>query len=73
MIESCAVTVVPLPLALYEQHLPRDTLLEHTQPNTQPTTMTFYVQALLPNKILHGILQAFYMSSGTVDTDAYET
>ena len=69
MIESYAATVAPLPLAL-DEHLSRDTLLEHTQPNTHPTTMAFYVQALLLNKILHGILRAFYKSSGTVDTDA---
>jgi len=73
MIESRAATVVPLPLALDEQHLPRDTLFEHTQPDTQPTAITFYVQALLLNKILHGILRAFYKSSGTIDTNAYET
>ena len=72
IIESHAATVVPLPLALDKQHLSRDTLLEYTQPNTQPTTMAFYVQALLLNKILHDILWAFYKSSGTVDTDAYE-
>jgi len=73
MIESHAATVLRLPLALDEQYLSRDTLLEHTHPNTQPTTMAFYIQALLLNKILHNILRAFSKSSGTADTDAYET
>jgi hypothetical protein len=73
MIESHVAAVVPLSLALDEQHLPRDTLLEHVQPNTQPKTMAFYVLALLLNKILHDILSAFCKSSGTVNTDAYET
>jgi hypothetical protein len=63
MIESHSATVLPLSLTLDEQYLPRDTLLEHVQPNTQPKTMAFYVQSLLPNKIpsrhITGLLQVF--------------
>jgi hypothetical protein len=73
MIESRAVTVVPLPLAIDDQYLSRDTRSGNAQPKGQPATMAFYVQALLLNKILHDILRAFYKPSATVDTEVYET
>jgi hypothetical protein len=70
MIESHVAAVVPLSLALDEQHLPRDTLLERVQLNTQPKTMAFYVLPSLLSKIFHDILPAFCKSSDTVNTDA---
>ena len=73
MIESRAVTVVPLPLAVDEQYISRNTRSGSIQPKSQPATMAFYVQALLLNKILHDILRTFYKPSATVDTDVYET
>jgi hypothetical protein len=73
MIESHAVTVVPLPLAIDEQYLSRDPRLGNIQPKNEPARMAFYVQALLLNKILHDILRAFYKPSANVDTDVYET
>lgn len=73
MIESHAATVVPLPLALDEQHLPRDTLLEHTQPNTPPTTMAFCLGVTSergPSRHIAGL--AFYKTLGIVNVDTYE-
>jgi hypothetical protein len=73
MIESRAVTAVPLPLAIDEEYLSRDFRLGNMQPKSQPAWMAFYVQTLLLNKILHDILRAFYKPSANLDTDVYET
>jgi hypothetical protein len=73
MIESRAVTIVPLPLAIDEEYLSQDTRFGNIQPKGRPPMMAFYVQALLLNKILHDILRAFYKPSADVDTDVYET
>jgi hypothetical protein len=45
MIESRAVNVVPLPLAIDQQYLSKDARSGNIQAKDQPTTMAFYVQA----------------------------
>jgi hypothetical protein len=45
MIESRAVTVVPLPLAISEEYLSKDARSGSIQPKDQPATIAFHVQA----------------------------
>jgi hypothetical protein len=65
---------VPLPLAIDEQYLSRDSRTESLQPRGQPAVMDFYVHALHLNRILHEILLGFYApSADSSKSETYDT